>query len=128
MNEKFRDIDYREGRPGYGRAADDCGCGRGDGRDRDRDKDRDRGKGDRARMLKKVQQLNFMMIEAGLFLNNQCDCEAAKEAFCEYQRRHAEAKAEYEKCYGPLTYEGVDVKHDGWSWVYGPWPWEVEDC
>lgn len=79
-------------------------------------------------LLKEIQQLNFMMIEAGLFLNNQPDCEEAKEAFSKYQCLHREARDEYEKCYGPLTYDGVNAERDGWSWIEGPWPWEVEDC
>lgn len=126
MNEKFRDID-QHGDCGCERRRDtgwqDCGCetretSHGSGRRDDRRKE----------LLLKIRQLNFMMIEAGLYLNNQCGCEAAQVAFCDYQRRHAEAVAEYEKCYGPLTYNGVNAKNDGWSWVRGPWPWEAEDC
>ena len=118
MNERFRDIDRR-----------DCGCeDRGEGRAFRGQERRSRGDDSRTELLKKIQQLDFMMIESGLFLNNQCDCEAAQTAFCDYQRRHAEAVAEYEACYGPLTYNGVDAKNDGWSWVRGPWPWEAEDC
>lgn len=83
---------------------------------------------ERNRLLKEIQQLNFMMAETGLLLNNQCDCTEAKEVFALYRKHHAEAKAKYEACYGPLTYEGVNVECDGWSWVDGPWPWEVEEC
>ena len=82
----------------------------------------------RMEMLRKVQEYNFMMIETGLFLNNQPCCEAAQTAYCDYRRKYLEALREYEECYGPLTYSGIDVKRDGWSWVHGPWPWEVEDC
>lgn len=82
----------------------------------------------RHELLKKVQQYNFMMIEAGLFLNNQPECCEAQEAFSRYQKMYAEAVCEYESCYGPLTYNGVNVKNDGWSWINGPWPWEVEEC
>ena len=32
---------------------------------------------ERSEMLKKVQQLNFVMIDAGLFLNNQPESPAA---------------------------------------------------
>ena len=69
-----------------------------------------------------------MMIEAALYLNNQPCCEAAQEAFCKYRELYLEALAEYEECYGPLTYNGADVKRDGWKWVNTPWPWEVEEC
>ena len=80
----------------------------------------------RSELLMLIRQLNFMMIESGLFLNNQSNCQEALEAFSDYQRQHAQAKAEYERYYGPLTYEGINVERDGWSWINGPWPWEVE--
>ena len=82
----------------------------------------------RVKLLRRIQEYNFMMIESALFLNNQPCCEAAQVAFCKYQKMYLEALAEYEDCYGPLTYNGVNVNRDGWKWVNSPWPWEVEDC
>ena len=76
--------------------------------------------------LRKIQQLYFMMIEAGLFLDNQKECGDAGNTFDEYRKLYLQAKCEYEKTYGPLTYEGVDFGCSGWSWVEGPWPWEGE--
>ena len=125
MNERFYGSDCGcEGtqRNGAGRGTD-CGCGNGAAGHYEVS-----GKPGRAKLLRKIQEYNFMMIETALFLNNQPCCEEAQVAFCDYQRRHAEAVAEYEACYGPLTYNGVDVKRDGWKWVNSPWPWEVEDC
>ncbi|MBP3384306.1 MAG: spore coat protein CotJB [Firmicutes bacterium] len=77
-------------------------------------------------LLRKIQQLHFMMIEAGLFLDNQNRCCEALADFEKYKKLYLEAKAEYEKCYGPLSYEGVNGKCEDWSWVQGPWPWEGE--
>lgn len=82
---------------------------------------------ERNKLLREIQQLNFQMIEAGLFLNNQPCCQEAQEAFQMYQREHRKAREEYEQRFGPLTYDGVDTARDGWSWVCGPWPWEGED-
>lgn len=81
---------------------------------------------ERRELLRKIQQLNFMMVEAGLFLDNQYDCEEANETFAKYRKLYTEAKAEYEEKFGPLSYEGVNTKCDGWSWIRGPWPWEGE--
>lgn len=78
-------------------------------------------------MMKKVQQLNFVMIDTGLYLNNQPENRAGQALFTKYQALHQQAKAEYEKAYGPLTYSGIDAECDGWSWIQKPWPWEVED-
>ena len=81
----------------------------------------------REELLRKVQQLNFTMIELGLYLNNQPDCSEALNLYDKVQLMYREAKSEYEECYGPLTYDGVDTQKDGWSWIKKPWPWEVED-
>ena len=74
--------------------------------------------------LERVQQLNFAMIELGLFLNTHPNDENALNLFDKVQCMHAIAKEKYEECYGPLTYEGVNTPRDGWSWINGPWPWE----
>ncbi|MDO4544521.1 MAG: spore coat protein CotJB [Bacillota bacterium] len=81
----------------------------------------------RTELLRKIQQLNFTMIELGLYLNNQPDCCEAQALFDKTRDQYQAARAEYEDCYGPLTYSGVDTCEDGWSWINGPWPWEGED-
>lgn len=81
---------------------------------------------ERTQMLKRVQQLNFVMIDVGLYLNNQPDNQAALELFGKYQALHKQAKEEYESLFGPLTYSGIDTA-DGWTWLQHPWPWEVEE-
>lgn len=83
---------------------------------------------EKSRLLRRVQQMHFMVVEAMLFMDTHGDCREAGEAFNEYNKKLCEAKAEYEDRYGPLTSESIDVRKDGWSWVYTPWPWELEDC
>lgn len=82
---------------------------------------------ERSEMLKKVQQLNFVMLDVGLYLNNQPENPAALALFKKYQELHRQAKREFEDTYGPLNYDGINVERDGWSWIRKPWPWEVED-
>lgn len=118
-----------EGGQRTGGRTNDCGCELYSGRDAEPSMRYGMpGKPDRVKLLKKIQEYNFMMIEAGIFLNNQPCCEEAQEAFCKYRNLYLETLAEYEECYGPLTYSGINVKRDGWKWVNSPWPWEVEDC
>lgn len=88
--------------------------------------EKNNGMSERAKLLRKIQQLNFAMIELALYLNNHTDCEEALELYDKVQRLHAEAKEKYEENYGPLTYEGINTKKDGWSWLEEPWPWEGE--
>lgn len=80
----------------------------------------------RAEMLRRVQQMNFVMIDVGLFLNNQPENRAALELFGKYQALYAKAKREFEDLFGPLNYEGIRAS-DGWTWLQEPWPWEVEE-
>ena len=32
---------------------------------------------------------------------------------------------EYEREFGPLTMNGLNMGMDRWNWVNSPWPWEV---
>ena len=34
--------------------------------------------------------------------------------------------AEYEKNFGPLNIGGANAGADSWTWIQGPWPWELE--
>lgn len=77
-------------------------------------------------MLRLIQQLNFTMIELGLLLNNQPECENALALFDRVRMMYADVRREYESHYGPLTYDGVNTAKDGWSWINEPWPWEGE--
>lgn len=81
----------------------------------------------RKEALRKVQQLNFAMIELGLYLNNQPECEKALDLYDKVKCMYQDAKERYETEFGPLNYEGVNTKKDGWSWINEPWPWEGED-
>ncbi|MEG0830043.1 MAG: spore coat protein CotJB [Anaerovoracaceae bacterium] len=80
----------------------------------------------RREMMRNIQELDFVIIDIGLYLNNQPECEKALALFAKYQELQRCAKAEYEKEFGPLNYAGVDV-NGGWSWIEKPWPWEVEE-
>lgn len=86
------------------------------------------GLSERTKALRKIQQLNFAMIELGLYLNNQPNTEEALALFDKVQCLYVDAKAKYEDAYGPLTYEGVKTTNDRWSWINDPWPWKGEDC
>jgi len=82
---------------------------------------------DKVALLRRIQQLNFQMIETALFLDNQPECQAALMAYEGFRTEHQQAKAEYEERFGPLSFEGVNTERDGWSWINGPWPWEGEE-
>ena len=32
---------------------------------------------------------------------------------------------DYERMYGPLTMDGLNMGDNSWNWNNSPWPWEV---
>jgi spore coat protein JB len=78
-------------------------------------------------LMRKVQEMNFGMIETGLFVDNQPCNQDALEAFEYFRNNYEQVKREYENNYGPLSYSGVKANCGGWSWIDGPWPWEGEE-
>jgi len=81
---------------------------------------------DKNDLMKKIRQLDFAMIELGLYLDNHPDCSEALEIYDKVSLSYLCAKREYENQYGPLCYDGVDTAKNGWTWIEGPWPWEGE--
>ena len=80
----------------------------------------------REEMLRRVQMLDFVLVDVNLFLNTHPNDQAALNFFLKYNEMHMQAVAEYESTFGPLTPEGVNIE-DGWSWINRPWPWELEE-
>lgn len=79
---------------------------------------------DRVLLLREIQDLNFAIIEANLYLDAYENAQAL-----EYKEKAVEelaSKAEsYEKKYGPLTMYGK-TEEDQNAWIMTPWPWESE--
>ncbi|MCI8608893.1 MAG: spore coat protein CotJB [Firmicutes bacterium] len=80
----------------------------------------------REEMLRKVQEADFVLYDVSLFLDTHPDNQAALNFFKEYQAYYTEVVSDYEAAFGPLVSYDVDTDQ-GWTWVQGPWPWEMED-
>lgn len=80
----------------------------------------------REEALRRVQETDFVLDDVGLFLDTHPTNQAALNFFRQYQQEHTEAVADFESQFGPLVSEDTDTTQ-GWTWVQGPWPWEVED-
>lgn len=83
-----------------------------------------RGKDDGERMLRRIQELSFAMIETQLFLDSHSSNGRALDYFDQLKREYKETVELYEKLYGPLTPMG-ERNDAAWSWVTTPWPWEL---
>ena len=78
----------------------------------------------RTKDLKKLQQLQFALHEAVLYLDGHPNNTQAFEYYKNMQSKVKEAYDEYTSKHGPLT--AAEVTGDTWSWINQPWPWEVE--
>ncbi len=78
----------------------------------------------RQKLLRKVQQHGFAMLEAGLFLDGHPTCTRALQYFEKHRNTYMESVAEYEKAFGPINMKNNTCS--AWNWIQGPWPWESE--
>lgn len=82
-------------------------------------------KSEREDMLMQLQELNFAMIDLGMYLDIYENDKKCINLFNDYQRKEKELRNMFESKYGPLTFDGV-VYTNTWTWNNGPWPWEVQ--
>lgn len=74
---------------------------------------------------KKLQTVDFALIDTALYLNAYPDCAEALEYYHKLLAEHKKLTEEVnEKC-GPLTAMSNE-SHTEWNWVSEPWPWQIE--
>lgn len=76
-------------------------------------------------LMRRVQMLSFVLVDAGLYLDTHPTDKAALNFFNKYNALYMSARAEYEKSYGPLSIAGTNDTNS-WSWIDEPWPWQKE--
>ncbi len=79
----------------------------------------------RERLMREIQEVGFALVDTNLFLDSHPDCSIALDFFRDMQVKYAKLTADYEMEFGPLTAFDTDTEQ-GWTWVQGPWPWELE--
>ena len=75
----------------------------------------------REEMAMKIRELDFALVELGLYLDTHPDDRRALCLHNNYARQVKELKDKYQKVYGPLT---MDYPCNKWRWLEQPWPWE----
>ncbi len=74
----------------------------------------------RKEMMMKIRELDFAIIELGLYLDTNPDDEKALCLHREYTKKVKDLKDKYQKVYGPLT---IFYPCNKWRWLEEPWPW-----
>ncbi len=87
----------------------------------DREYYTDKTENNRRDLLMKIRELNFAIIELGLYLDTHPEDQRAICLHREYTRQLKELKDKYQKVYGPLT---IYFPCNKWRWLEEPWPWE----
>ena len=75
----------------------------------------------REEMMMQIRELDFAIIELGLYLDTHPEDRRALCLHNSYSRECKELKDKYQKVYGPLT---MDFPCNKWRWLEEPWPWE----
>ena len=75
-------------------------------------------------MMKKLQELSFMLVELNLFLDTHPDNRETRELYNTYSGQMASLREDYFAAYGPTMNFGICPAGDSFSWINSPWPWE----
>lgn len=74
-------------------------------------------------LLRKIQELEFALVELNLYLDSHPNCEKALRYYQELLADHQKLADSYEEKFGALTAAGNCA--DEWNWVMTPFPWEL---
>lgn len=76
-------------------------------------------------LMKQIQTLSFACHDTALYLDGHPNDARALSYFNAQNAKLADAVAQYENNFGPLTANGIEYS-DSWTWIDGPWPWKYE--
>ena len=77
-------------------------------------------------LLKRVQICDFALLDAALFLDTHPDDADALAYYKKYLDMRRATVDHYQSQFGPLTKDAYDGG-PRWTWVDGPWPWQMEE-
>ncbi|WP_058486372.1 spore coat protein CotJB [Defluviitalea phaphyphila] len=80
----------------------------------------------REQCLRKIQELEFAVIELNLYLDTHPTHQQALMDYNKLTQELMNAKIMYERQFGPLTNFGYAPSQYPWQWIESPWPWENE--
>lgn len=75
----------------------------------------------REKMIMKIRELDFAIVELGLYLDTQPEDQRALCLHREYTKELKELKDKYQKIYGPLS---IYYPCNKWRWLEEPWGWK----
>ena len=83
------------------------------------------GAGDCKALLYRLQQVEFALVDVGLYLDIYPENKKAREYFARLrEERETLVKSLSVKCRRPMTIYDSHGNED-WDWINSPWPWEI---
>ena len=79
---------------------------------------------EQAKLLTKIDSLNFAMIDLNLLLDVNPDNREAINLYNKYRNEKDNLTKEYENKYGPITVDSDKLNSFPWGWIDMPWPWD----
>ena len=79
----------------------------------------------REELLYNLLMHNFVLVEFQLYLDvNPMDSNIIN-LYNKYLEQKKKLVDEYEKNYGPLSMDSINMGNNKWNYINSPWPWEV---
>ncbi|WP_423244924.1 spore coat protein CotJB [Hathewaya massiliensis] len=75
-------------------------------------------------MMRKIQELSFVLVDLNLYLDNFPKNEKALMQYNMYSVELMKVRNAYERKHGPLVNFGFAPSKYPWQWIDEPWPWE----
>jgi len=75
-------------------------------------------------LLYNILKYNFALIELNLYLDVNPNDRMKVNLYNKYLTEKLQLIENYEKIYGPLTIDSMNIGKDKWDWIDKPWPWE----
>lgn len=75
----------------------------------------------REEMIMRIRELDFAIVELGLYLDTHPEDQRALCLHREYTKQVKELKDKYQKVYGPLT---IYYPCNKWRWLEEPWGYD----
>ena len=78
----------------------------------------------REELLLNILMHNFALTELNLYLDVNPRDTSMINLYNRYLTNKKRLVDEYEKNFGPLTLDGLNMGDNDWNWSKSPWPWE----
>ena len=74
--------------------------------------------------LYNILMYKFVLKELNLYLDTHPNNSNMVNLYNQYLSEEKKLCNEYEKKYGPLTTDSLNLDNNSWNWIKSPWPWE----